>query len=144
MPKQSPTNPRFRCNGCKEFHTAPQDRSHYQCAVHGYLCSEYTFEEGYREGCCGVIVKVWEPNIIQWKKRIDYCEKKLIKYNWHKDIGRWIEKGKEKKEKAKAKKTAPKKTVSVADEIKKFKELLDAGAITQKEYDTKKKELLGL
>lgn len=31
---------------------------------------------------------------------------------------------------------------SVADEIKKFKELLDAGAITQKEFDKKKKELL--
>lgn len=33
--------------------------------------------------------------------------------------------------------------VSVADEIKKFKELLDIGAITQEEFDTKKKELLG-
>lgn len=31
---------------------------------------------------------------------------------------------------------------SVADEIKKFKELLDMGAITQEEFDTKKKELL--
>lgn len=33
---------------------------------------------------------------------------------------------------------------SVADEIIKYKELLDAGAITQEEYDAKKKELLGL
>jgi len=32
---------------------------------------------------------------------------------------------------------------SVADEIKKFKELLDIGAITQEEFDKKKKELLG-
>ncbi len=32
---------------------------------------------------------------------------------------------------------------SVADEIKKFKELLDMGAITQEEFDAKKKELLG-
>jgi len=47
-------------------------------------------------------------------------------------------------EKKKSKKAAAKKTGSVADEIKKFKELLDAGAITQKEYDAKKKELLGL
>ena len=31
---------------------------------------------------------------------------------------------------------------SVADEIRKFKELLDDGAITQDEYETKKKELL--
>lgn len=35
-------------------------------------------------------------------------------------------------------------TVSAADELKKFKELLDIGAITQEEFDAKKKELLGL
>ncbi len=35
-------------------------------------------------------------------------------------------------------------TVSVADELKKFKELLDMGAITREEFDAKKKELLGL
>jgi hypothetical protein len=34
--------------------------------------------------------------------------------------------------------------ISVADELKKFKELLDSGAITQAEYDAKKKQLLGL
>ena len=34
--------------------------------------------------------------------------------------------------------------VSNADEIKKFKELLDIGVITQEEFDTKKKQLLGL
>lgn len=33
---------------------------------------------------------------------------------------------------------------SVADEIRKFKELLDMGAISQEEYDAKKKQLLGL
>ena len=33
---------------------------------------------------------------------------------------------------------------SSADEIKKFKELLDMGAITQEEFDLKKKELLNL
>ncbi len=33
---------------------------------------------------------------------------------------------------------------SNADEIKKYKELLDIGAITQEEYDAKKKQLLGL
>jgi uncharacterized membrane protein len=33
---------------------------------------------------------------------------------------------------------------SPADELKKYKELLDSGAITQEEYDAKKKELLGL
>jgi hypothetical protein len=33
---------------------------------------------------------------------------------------------------------------SNADELKKFKELLDMGAITQEEFDAKKKQLLGL
>ncbi|MBD1391925.1 SHOCT domain-containing protein [Mucilaginibacter glaciei] len=35
-------------------------------------------------------------------------------------------------------------TLSVADEILKLKKLLDAGAITQAEYDAQKKRLLGL
>ena len=35
-------------------------------------------------------------------------------------------------------------SVSVADEIRKFKELLDLGAITEDEYNAKKKDLLGL
>jgi len=33
---------------------------------------------------------------------------------------------------------------STADELKKFKDLLDSGAITQEEFDAKKKQLLGL
>ena len=35
-------------------------------------------------------------------------------------------------------------TISEADEIKKFKDLLDSGIITQEEFDAKKKQLLGL
>lgn len=34
--------------------------------------------------------------------------------------------------------------ISTADELKKFKELLDMGVITQEEFDAKKKQLLGL
>jgi hypothetical protein len=34
--------------------------------------------------------------------------------------------------------------ISVADELKKFKELLDMGALAQEEFDFKKKQLLGL
>ena len=50
-------------------------------------------------------------------------------------------------EKEKANPTAPNNggtAVSAADELKKFKELLDAGVITQEEFDAKKKQLLGL
>ena len=35
-------------------------------------------------------------------------------------------------------------TLSAADEIKKYKDLLDCGAISQDEFDAKKKQLLGL
>ena len=35
-------------------------------------------------------------------------------------------------------------TLGIADELKKYKELLDGGVITQEEFDTKKKQLLGL
>ena len=35
-------------------------------------------------------------------------------------------------------------STSNADELKKFKELLDSGVITQEEFDAKKKQLLGL
>lgn len=35
-------------------------------------------------------------------------------------------------------------TYSAADELKKYKDLLDAGAITQEEYDVKKKQLLNM
>lgn len=38
----------------------------------------------------------------------------------------------------------PAPAISAADELKKFKELLDMGVITQDEFDTKKKQLLGL
>ena len=33
---------------------------------------------------------------------------------------------------------------SAADELKKYKDLLDSGVITQEEFDAKKKQLLGL
>lgn len=38
----------------------------------------------------------------------------------------------------------PAQPVNVVDEIKRYKELLDIGAITQDEYDAKKKQLLNL
>jgi hypothetical protein len=47
-------------------------------------------------------------------------------------------------EEFKQKKAGTTPQLSVADEIKKYKSLLDAGAITQAEYDAKKKQLLGL
>lgn len=56
---------------------------------------------------------------------------------------------KEKIDEIKRQKSAPQATTvvqqaSAADELKKFKELLDMGVITQEEFNAKKKQLLGL
>jgi hypothetical protein len=40
--------------------------------------------------------------------------------------------------------SAPPANQGSADELKKFKDLLDSGAITQEEYDAKKKQIMGL
>lgn len=40
--------------------------------------------------------------------------------------------------------TTPKVNIGAAEELKKYKELLDSGVITQTEFDAKKKQLLGL
>lgn len=53
-----------------------------------------------------------------------------------------VERQKKQKETASSQSASP--AVSSADELKKFKELLDMGVITQEEFDAKKKELLGL
>lgn len=53
----------------------------------------------------------------------------------------------ERQEKREAEKTKAKvinNSVSSAEELKQFKELLDSGAITQEEFNAKKKQLLGL
>lgn len=38
---------------------------------------------------------------------------------------------------------APTAAISPAEELKKFKELLDMGVISQEEFDAKKKQILG-
>lgn len=50
----------------------------------------------------------------------------------------------ERQKEEKTTKTSKHISTSNADEIKKFKELLDIGAITQEEFDTKKNQLLNL
>lgn len=47
-------------------------------------------------------------------------------------------------EAASARNNAAKPTASAADELAKYKQLLDTGIITQEEFDAKKKQLLGL
>ena len=49
-----------------------------------------------------------------------------------------------KRETVSAAAAAPTATASNADELQKYKALLDSGAITQEEYEAKKKQILGL
>jgi len=49
-----------------------------------------------------------------------------------------------KNEREKKKQNSQAPAISTADEIKKYKELLDCGIITQEEFNEKKKQLLGL
>jgi hypothetical protein len=181
MARQSPTNPRFRCNVCKDYYSAPKYKVHYQCASHGYLCEEHIYKTIYIlyqmkndfEEEFYIIVEREEINSVleeikRWNDRSDWCfiidsltevtdkitisnllnkclcwkdpKKNLgkdylpsehlmfeggypthvagngaististylclnipIKFNWHEDVGRWIEEGLE-EEKAKAK-----------------------------------------
>ena len=45
MAKQSPKDPKFRCNICKEYYHAPEHPVHYQCPIHGYLCEKHIGKE---------------------------------------------------------------------------------------------------
>jgi hypothetical protein len=46
MAKQSPKDPKFRCNICKEYYYAPEHMVHYQCPKHGYLCQKHIGVKG--------------------------------------------------------------------------------------------------
>ena len=49
-----------------------------------------------------------------------------------------------KKDNSQSEKASSASSISVADEILKFKNLFDMGAITQEEFEAKKKQILGL
>lgn len=81
----------------------------------------------------------------------DYIQFELNNDNYKLGTGEDTKKIKEKLEEgikaceSKANKTTiVQGAISAADELKKFKELLDMGIITQEEFDVKKKQLLGL
>ena len=58
------------------------------------------------------------------------------------EIVRYLEE--KRKEMKRARQSGTTANISNADELKKYKELLDAGVISQEEFDAKKKQLLGL
>lgn len=76
-----------------------------------------------------------ENSIVYWKSR----------YNDIKIIVDYIEeKRRELKKQSREGVVSQNQTISSAEELKKYKELLDVGVITQEEFDTKKKQILGI
>ena len=172
MPKQSATNPRFRCNECKEYHLAsvPSKKMYYQCAIHGIFCSKHFTSSRYKAipylrspigrdkpdveidkkhyGKCGCHNNVKDP---YFKKYGLYsnsntipkivCLKKVIRFNWHKDMNRWIEEGREEEEKAKAKPKVKSKTKpDYLKEINVLLDLLEDDTLTKEVFIKKMRE----
>jgi hypothetical protein len=122
-----------------------------------YESHRYSIERDYKIpskyfGTCGIISKnrdiysVFYPDKIERFTKIEeaVCLKKPVKFNWHEDVRRWIEEGREEEEKAKIKPKAKKTASDPIEEVRKYAKLRDEGLITEEEYQAKKKELLGL
>ncbi len=73
------------------------------------------------------------------------CLNNIVQFNWHKDVGRWIEKGREEEEKTKAKPKAKSKTKpDYAKEIKVLMDLFEKDILTKEQFLSQLKEKLGL
>lgn len=98
-------------------------------ATYGFI--QFTYP-GSGEGKAGVVQAVDDENSIPISKTNLELAREIVEY---------IE---QTRRKIKAGATTVASQLSAADELKKFKELLDMGVITQEEFDAKKKQLLGL
>jgi hypothetical protein len=141
MARQSLTNSRFKCNGCEDYHLAPNHKVHFKCAKHGYLCTEHTVKnlktrQGYKipkryKGTCKV------------SNGGTYCLNQLVKYVWHDDVSRWIEEGREEEEKVKAMPKAKTKTKpDYLKEINVLVDLLEDDTLTKEVFIKKIREKL--
>ena len=167
MARQSPTNPRFRCNECKDYYSAPEHKVHYQCASHGYLCEQHLVLKGdsvqkelvpssyakvpdkyigycflIREGAAGKSFE--ETGRLGYSTlEIVFCLKTPVRYNWHEDVSRWIEEGREEEEKAKLKPKAKSKTKpDYLKEINVLVDLLEDDTLTKEVFIKKIRDKL--
>lgn len=118
-------------NGSKEFYYADMTSVQYKEAnmfINGFIQFEYpgsrSGENNFNSENSFVIMK-GKTDIAQCEKAYQYIKERIAYY--------------------KQQKNSPSvAALSPADELKKFKELLDSGIITEEEFNEKKKELLGL
>jgi len=117
-------------SGAKEFYYADLTSIQYKEAtiwVNGFIQFEYPGSHSGQNNFMSensFIIMKGKSDIEQCRKAYEYIKERIAYY--------------------KKQKNAPAAAVSPAEELKKFKELLDAGILTQAEFDAKKKQLLGL
>lgn len=116
--------------GAKEFYYSDMTSIQYKEAtiwVNGFIQFEYPGSHSGQNNFMSensFIIMKGKSDIEQCRKAYEYIKERIAFY--------------------KKQKNAPvTAALSPADELKKFKELLDAGIITQAEFDTKKRQLLG-
>ncbi len=90
---------------------------------------------GSNESKTGILAAASDENAVMFTSAKNYDAEEIYKY-----LNNKLRELKNKRNSSIIQ-TAP---LSSADELKKFKELLDIGVITQEEFDQKKKQLLGL
>lgn len=117
-------------DGSKEFYYVDLTSVQYKKAgnfINGFIQFEYpgshSGQNNFNSENTFVIMK-GKTDIVQCEKAYQYIKERISFY--------------------KQQKNNPTTAISPAEELKKFKELLDSGIITQEEFDAKKKELLGL
>ena len=111
-------------NGSKEYYFCDLTSVNYKAPgiINGYLSFEYPGSQHIQE-------TIWfnrkKDIVAEFKKAYEYIKERIAFYK-------------------KQKSSTTIQQLSSAEELKKFKELLDADIITQEEFDAKKKQLLGL
>ena len=117
-------------DGTKEFYYSDLTTVQYKKAsiwINGFIQFEYpgshSGENNYNSENTFVIMQ-GKSDIEQCEKAYQYIKERIAFYKKQKNAGP--------------------AAFSPAEELKKFKELLDCGVISQQEFDAKKKELLGV
>ena len=117
-------------SGSKEFYYADVTSVQYKEAnmlVNGFIQFEYpgshSGQNNYNSENTFVIM-IGKSDIAQCKKAYEYIKERIAYY--------------------KSRKNNPTIAISPADELRKYKELLDSGIITEEEFKKKKSELLGI
>ncbi|MBM3433085.1 MAG: hypothetical protein FJX92_08850 [Bacteroidetes bacterium] len=86
MPKQDLKSPKFRCNGCKEYHFAPVYKTILQCPIHGYLCNKHVSDYSWKNPIAECQIFGKEEDCV--------CGKATVKYLWSEKHLLWHEDGK--------------------------------------------------